>query len=152
MTEQSRQFDSIAALLRSQSTLALATTDENAAPCLAPLFYIVDPGMNLYWLSSPTSQHSRNLARNPAASAAVFRHTQIWNEICGVQMRGKVDLVDDPERRRTLVKTYCERFALSSIFRLAILRSSLYAFHPQWFRYSDNSVRFGYNFELTRPG
>ena len=152
MTSQSRQLDSIAALLHSQSTLALATTDENAQPCLAPLFYIADPELNLYWLSSPSSQHSRNLARDSAASAAVFRHTQNWNEICGVQMRGKVDLIDDPQRRRALVKTYCERFALGSVFRLAILRAGLYAFHPHWFRYSDNSVRFGYNFEFTRPG
>jgi len=151
MTSQSHQLDSIAALLRSQSTLALATTGDNAQPCLAPLFYIVDPALNLYWLSSPNSRHSRNLARDPAASAAVFRPTQDWNEICGVQMRGKVALIDDPLRRRALVKTYCDRFALGSVFRLAILRAGLYAFQPHWFRYSDNSVRFGYNFELTRP-
>jgi uncharacterized protein YhbP (UPF0306 family) len=150
MQKPSRQLESIAALLRSQSTLALATANEVGEPCLAPLFYVLDPALNLYWLSSAGSQHSRNLLRNPIASAAVYRHTENWKQICGVQMRGRVEPILPPERRNPLVKQYCRRFALGSVFRLAIRSSTLYKFHPRWFRYLDNSIHFGYNFELTR--
>lgn len=150
MNRQSSPLDAIAALLRAESTLALAACGKNGIPSVAPLFYIVDSDLNLYWLSSPASLHSLNLAANPQASATVYRHTQNWKEICGLQMRGPVETVAQPEQRAELVKTYCERFALGRALRFAIRRSTLYAFRPHWFRYIDNSVHFGYSFELTR--
>jgi uncharacterized protein YhbP (UPF0306 family) len=150
MTEKAKQFQTIAELLAAQSTLALATTSESGAPCIAPLFYISDQELNLYWLSSPASQHSRNLRLNPEASATVYRHTGNWKEICGVQMRGRVETIAEPEQRSKLVKIYCQRFSLGSVLRLAIRRSTLYVFRPEWFRYIDNTRHFGYRFELTR--
>jgi uncharacterized protein YhbP (UPF0306 family) len=130
--------------------MALATTDESGEPCVAPLFYIPDQELNLYWLSSAKSQHSRNLRLNPEASATVYRQTEKWQEICGLQMRGGVEIVTEREQRNLLVKSYCQRFSLGSVLRLAIRRSTLYVFRPRWFRYIDNTRRFGYRFELTR--
>jgi len=150
MTEEQRQSDLIAALLRDETTMTLATVDENGEPCIAPLYYIVDEDLTLYWLSSAKSQHSQNLRRSTSASAAVFQHTEYWKEICGVQIRGRVEIIDDPAIRKPLVKAYCERFHLAGVLRLAIHRSTLCALRPQWFRYVDNSIRFGYKFELTR--
>ena len=117
---------------------------------MAPLFYVVDDELNLYWLSSANSTHSCNLNRSPVASAAVYRHTEKWKEICGVQMRGRVEVIADPERRSALVKEYCTRFNLGSVLRLAIGRATLYQFQPEWFRYLDNSKRLGYRFEVVR--
>jgi uncharacterized protein YhbP (UPF0306 family) len=65
-------------------------------------------------------------------------------------MQGTTSTIADPERRRTLVAAYCERFKLGSIFRVAIRRSALYAFQPEVLRYIDNAKRFGYKFELRR--
>jgi uncharacterized protein YhbP (UPF0306 family) len=150
MTEKDEQYQSIAALLSAHSTMALATTDESGEPCVAPLFYIPDQELNLYWLSSAKSQHSRNLRLNPEASATVYRQTEKWQEICGLQMRGGVEIVTEREQRNVLVKSYCQRFSLGSVLRLAIRHSTLYVFRPRWFRYIDNTRRFGYRFELTR--
>jgi uncharacterized protein YhbP (UPF0306 family) len=150
MRKESEQLKSISALLRAQSTLALATADQDGVPSVAPLFYILDEDLNLYWLSSQSSRHSRNLAINPVASATVYRQTENWKEICGVQMRGTIQTIADPAQRAQFIGAYCQRFNLGSVLRLAIRRSTLYRFHPQWFRYIDNSVRFGYAFELTR--
>ncbi len=150
MSKQATQLETIAALLRAQSTLTLATTDERGTPCVAPLFYILHGDLTLYWLSSAASRHSLNLNRSPTAAAAVYRNTQNWKEICGVQMRGSVETIAAPGQRDPLVKTYCERFNLGGFLHLAIRRSTLYAFQPHWFRYIDNQKHFGYNFELTR--
>jgi uncharacterized protein YhbP (UPF0306 family) len=150
MREVTNRFEIIAALLRDQSTVALATVSAQGEPSVAPLFYIVDACLNLYWLSSPNCLHSRSLAANPAASAAVYRPTENWKEICGVQMRGRVETIFGPQQRNPLIKSYCERFGIGAVLRLAIRRSTLYAFRPDWFRYIDNSKHFGYNFELTR--
>jgi uncharacterized protein YhbP (UPF0306 family) len=149
MSGTAKQMERISALLRQEATLALATVDEQGIPSIAPLFYLADEDLALYWLSSPSSLHSRNLERAPQASATVYRHAETWKEIRGVQMRGSVAVVADSARRNALIKLYCEKFLLGSFFRLAIARSRLYEFRPTFFRYLDNSKRFGYTFEVT---
>lgn len=144
------EIEWIGDVLRTQSTLSLATVDDSGMPSVAPLFYIADGDLNLYWLSSDESEHSRNLRREPHVAVAVYPQTEDWKEIRGVQMRGVAAAVNDTVRRKALVKQYCERFRLGSILRLAIKRSTLYEFRPRSFRFLDNSKGFGYRFELTR--
>lgn len=150
MRKVQKQWEAAAALLREQSTLSLATTGADGEACVAPLFYIADEELSLYWLSSASSLHSLNLIRTPRAAATVYRETSKWKEICGVQMRGTTSRVEDRVRRRALIEAYCERFKLGSILRVAIQRSVLYAFEPQFLRYIDNTKAFGRTFELTR--
>jgi uncharacterized protein YhbP (UPF0306 family) len=150
MKGTARQLELIAALLREETTLSLATSGEGGAVCVAPLFYIVDEEFSLYWFSSKSSLHSLNLKRTPRAAATVYRNAESWREICGVQLRGAVSKVAEPERRATLVEAYCERFTLGRVFRLALHTSDLYSLRPEFFRYIDNARGFGYKFELTR--
>jgi hypothetical protein len=150
MKEATKQLELIGALLREETTLSLATNSENGEASVAPLFYIADEELSLYWLSSESSLHSLNLKRNPRAAATVYRSAKSWREICGVQLRGTVSRVTEPERRAALVKAYCERFKLGRVFRLAIRQSGLYSLRPEFFRYIDNARGFGYKFELTR--
>lgn len=145
-----KQWKMVTALLDEQSTLSLATTGPDGEACVAPLFYIVDEGLTLCWLSSENSAHSINLTRTPRAAAAVYRDTADWKRICGVQMRGTTSRIEDPVRRHALIAAYCERFKLGSVLRVAIRRSVLYAFQPEHLRYIDNAKRFGYKFELRR--
>jgi uncharacterized protein YhbP (UPF0306 family) len=145
-----KQLEMVAALLSQETTFSLATTGEGGEACVAPLYYIADKELALYWLSSESSLHSLNLKRTPRAAAAVYHGAEDWKEIRGVQMRGAVSKVSEPERRAALLKTYCERFKIGRIFRLAISRSALYAFQPETLRYIDNARGFGFKFELTR--
>ena len=85
-----------APFLREQTTFSLATTGEHGQPCVAPLFYIVDKELSLYWLSSRNSLHSRNREHTPRAAATVYRAAGNWREIRGVQLRGTVSMVTDP--------------------------------------------------------
>ena len=149
MSDRSKRLRMIAALLRSESTLALATVNEQGEPCVAPLFYLVDDKLSLYWFSSSRSQHSRNLKKTPQASAAVFRHAENWKGVRGVQMRGTVIVIAEKLRRAALIETYCERFHLGATFRLAISQCKLYELRPEFFRYIDNSKLFGDKFEVT---
>jgi uncharacterized protein YhbP (UPF0306 family) len=147
-TEERR--DLVAALLGEQTTLSLATTGADGEPWVAPLFYLVDKDLALYWLSSASSLHSLNLERTPRAAATVYANAENWKEIRGVQMRGLVSKVTEPKRRRALIKAYGERFKLGAAFRLAIRQSVLYEFRPEFLRYIDNSRGFGYKLELRR--
>jgi hypothetical protein len=150
MEDAQKQLELIAALLDEETTLALATADEDGEPAVAPLFYIVDDELSLYWLSSESSLHSLNLKRTSRAAATVYRSARSWRQIRGVQMRGTVSRIDDPKRRAKLVKAYCERFKLGTVFRLAMRQSALYALRPEFFRFIDNARGFGAKFELTR--
>lgn len=138
-------------LLRAESTLALATTDGAGTPCVAPVFYLCQSGLRLYWLSSPRSRHSRNLRLRPDAAATVYRATARWQEIRGVQMRGHAGLVRSRQERASIVAAYSEHFALGPLVRPLLVRASLYVFAPTWVRYLDNSVRLGYSCEFTLP-
>ncbi len=66
MKGTAKQLELIAALLREETTLSLATSDANCEACVAPLFYIADKELSLYWLSSGNSLHSLNLEKKSA--------------------------------------------------------------------------------------
>ena len=119
---------------------------------MAPLFYIADEELSLFWLSSEASLHSGNLRRRPRAAITIYRPAVNWKDIRGVQMRGSVTVITDPKLRRAVVKTYCQRFQLKAIFRLAISRCALYKFKPDFIRYIDNSESFAAKVELLGYG
>lgn len=144
-----RQLELVASLLGEETTLSLATSGDQGQACVAPLFYIVDKELSLYWLSSESSVHSLSLATTPRAAATVYRSVESWKKICGVQMRGTVSKVTEPERRNALIKTYCERFKLGRVLRPVLRLSTLYSFQPDFIRYIDNARGFGYKFEVT---
>ncbi len=58
----------------------------------ADVFY-VNSGFNLYFVSSPTSRHGRNLAAQPQAAATVHEDYLDWREIKGIQLEGAVEQV-----------------------------------------------------------
>jgi uncharacterized protein YhbP (UPF0306 family) len=148
-----RRREILSRFLESETTLALATAAADGAAQIAPLFYFPAAGPRLYWFSAASSAHSRNLARNPRASAAVCCRAPGWKQIRGVQMSGSVRIVEDAAERREITRGYCRRFRLGTLFAARIARSTLYCFQPGWCRYLDNTKRFGYKFELTlNPG
>jgi uncharacterized protein YhbP (UPF0306 family) len=140
-----RRIAMVAAFLRTQSTLVLASSAEE--PRATPLFYLPTDALDLFWLSSSKSRHSAQVAARQEASVAVFAPTFAWREIVGVQMEGLCAVVTG-EERTPLLAAYCERFRLGTIFSMAIGQSTLYRFRPYWLRYSDNRRRFGYRFEI----
>ncbi len=150
MNKAQKQLELIGEFLSEQTTLALATAGPDGEASVAPLFYIAGKDLSLYWLSSESSRHSLNLERSPRAAATVYRNAVRWKQIRGVQMRGSVAKITEPERRAVLIEAYCERFKLGRLIRLATRHSALYVFQPEFFRTIDNAKGFAWKFELTR--
>jgi uncharacterized protein YhbP (UPF0306 family) len=145
-----KRVAAVEALLANQSTLSLATIEDDGSPRVTPLFYVAD-GLRLYWFSSSGSAHSRNLVKRPEVFAAVYPCTDAWKEIRGLQMRGSAAAVKDRKPRMAVTEIYRERFRLGGVFNAVLSRSTLYEFLPVWVRCVDNSHRLGYRFEIT-PG
>ncbi len=142
------KLDLVSEFLRTENVAVLSTVNADGTPHATPMFYLPNEGPLIYWFSSQSSQHSRNLVRSPDAACAVFRPTDNWKQIRGVQMRGQARLINDRKLLRSIRTTYAERFHLTSTLRALMRRTDLFVFQPSWIRYLDNTVRFGYKFTI----
>jgi uncharacterized protein YhbP (UPF0306 family) len=139
----------IRAFLETHSTLALATQSADGSPQIAPLFYVSDDQLNLYWLSSPNSRHSVNLVARPAVSAAVY--PSVWQaaDIVGLQIEGEARAIGDERVREQNLNLYLRKFQIPPEFDSIINASTLYVLTPHWMRWMDNSVEFNYKAEIS---
>src|SRR5689334_17203207 len=106
----------ILAFLAAQSTLSLATVDDSGHPQVAPLFYVSDDALNLYWLSSSTSRHSVNLAAKPRVAATIYPEVWAWTEIRGLQIEGNAHSVTDTAEGERILTLYRAKFPLPPAF------------------------------------
>lgn len=141
--------ETVRAFLETQSTLALATVDEAGNPQAAPLFYVSDDDLNLYWLSSPTSRHSLNLAANKQVAATIYPAVWEWTEIRGLQIEGEAGIVRNNAHREAILTRYRHKFNLTPDLNTIIEQSTLYSLRPTWVRWLDNGVSFGFKAEIT---
>ena len=141
--------------LAGQSTLTLATAGvKDGRPQAAPLFFASDDDFNLYWISSPDSRHSLNIADWNDAAAAIYVPTWEWTGIKGVQIEGDaVPVVEDDERQRALALYRAKFPFVNERFAELIEQSVIYVLRPRWLRWLDNARRFGYKqeFRLEAP-
>ncbi len=140
--------DIIQAFLESQSTLALATVNAAGQAEVAPLFYVSDEALNLYWLSSESSRHSVNLSAHPHVAATVYPMAWNWNDIRGVQIEGEAQAVRDEFLRERVLQRYLAKFLLPASFDTQIAVTTLYVLKPTWLRWLDNGVGFGFKEEI----
>ena len=63
------------AVLDDNSYMTLATADESGVPWASPVWFATEDYHQLYWLSAPSTRHSRNLAVRPELSIVVFDST-----------------------------------------------------------------------------
>ena len=90
--------------------MSLATVSPEGLPQSAAVFYAVDEGLNLYFLSSPASRHCCNLKQNARAAATIHADGQAWQKIRGLQIEGTVDQVVGLSQTARAVKVYAARF------------------------------------------
>lgn len=69
--------------------LTLATVDENSSPWNAPVYSAFDEKYNFYWMSSLTSQHSKNIRLNNKTFAVIYNSTVPEGTGFGVYLRGE---------------------------------------------------------------
>jgi uncharacterized protein len=128
--------------------MSLATIGAGG-PWAAAVFY-ARTGDSLCFLSSPSSRHCRNLARDPRCAATIQADVSDWTKIRGVQLEGRaVEIMGEEEalaRRR-----YGERFPV--VARLASAPAAIVQAlaKVRWYRlqverlyFIDNSLGFGH--------
>ena len=138
----------VAAYLREHHIMTLATHGSEGI-WAAAVFY-VDDGQNLFFLSSPTSRHCRNLATSPRVSATIQKDYADWPDIKGVQLEGIAREIRGPEEQRAR-RLYGEKFPI--VRALARAPAALveamdkvrwYEVAPDGLYFIDNSAGFGH--------
>jgi hypothetical protein len=80
--------------------MVLGTADERGRPWVTPVYYAPSGYAELYWLSSPEAQHSRNLAGRPELSIVVFDSQAPVGEGQGVYMSAVAEQLEGADAER----------------------------------------------------
>lgn len=138
----------VAAYLERHRVMTLATCGADG-PWAAAVFY-VHVGPALYFLSSPSSRHCRNLAHDPRCAATVQEDYSDWAQIKGIQMEGRAGEVRGDEALLARQR-YADKFPL--VARLASAPAAIvaafarvhwYRLQPEHMHFIDNSRGFGH--------
>lgn len=153
--ERDGQIDLLTELL-SLSTMTLATTGAAGLPHASPVYFAAQPtsttiipgeALYFYFFSDPQSQHGQDLALAQCAAAAIYPECSGWQDIRGLQMRGRVLLVEDRMEWDSAWQAYLHKFPFVSGMKDIVALNRLYAFLPDWIRLVDNRQGFGFKQE-----
>jgi hypothetical protein len=72
MTDHSELGANARAIIDSNLYMTLGTADEAGRPWVSPVYYAPAEYTEVFWVSAPEAQHSRNLAARPEVSIVIF--------------------------------------------------------------------------------
>jgi uncharacterized protein len=142
--------------LGSHNTMTLATTAGDV-PWAATVFYASDD-LQLYFFSAPESRHCQNLSSNQRVAVTIQEDYQDWRAIKGIQLEGKVALVDSVIEKAEAMAIYARKYSdviklftnpASGVFHKAFLKVKFYHVIPAKIYFIDNAQGFGKRQELT---
>ncbi|HVO94298.1 MAG TPA: pyridoxamine 5'-phosphate oxidase family protein [Terriglobales bacterium] len=142
--------------LESHNTMTLATC-AGEMPWASTVFYASDD-LRLYFFSSPDSRHCQNLTGNPRVAVTIQEDYKDWRKIKGIQLEGKVCLVDGLTSKAKALAIYARKYPAvlklftdpaSGIYHKAFLKVKFYRVSPERLFYIDNEQGFGKRQELA---
>jgi len=136
--------------LRDVSTMSLATVDQAGKPHAANLYFAPDDRLNLYFVSDAKSAHCRHVASRPDVAGTAYAPVRMWQQIKGVQFHGKCEPIDAGEWA-LVWKVYLDKFPHITEVESMIRAQRFYRIRVNWFRYIDNTVKFGHKVEIAWP-
>jgi uncharacterized protein len=142
--------------LKSHNTMTLATCAGDL-PWAATVFYASDE-LRLYFFSAPDSRHAQNLSANPRVAVTIQEDYKNWRKIKGIQLEGKVALVDGVLEKAKAMAIYAGKYPeviklftdpASGLFYKAFLKVKFYCVSPERAFFIDNEQGFGKRQELV---
>ncbi|BAL27010.1 pyridoxamine 5'-phosphate oxidase family protein [Azoarcus sp. KH32C] len=133
--------------LQTHHSMTIASQGEEGV-WAAAVFYVND-GFRLYFLSAPTTRHSRNIAWDGRIAITIQEDCADWPQIKGIQAEGlAVEIGGDDERRAR--ELYGAKYpvvgklaqAPAAIVK-ALAKVRWYRFEPERLFFIDNSAGFG---------
>ncbi|MFG1707233.1 pyridoxamine 5'-phosphate oxidase family protein [Nonomuraea sp. M3C6] len=103
--------------------MALGTADPDGRPRVSPVYYAPDGYRDLYWISSPEAQHSRNIAERPEVSMVIFDSTAPIGTAQAVYLLATAERLPDDEFEQHVDQACRARFPEQQVFPRDRLRA-----------------------------
>lgn len=141
--------------LKGHNTMTLATS-ANDVPWAATVFFASDD-LKLYFFSVPESRHCQNLAASQRVAVTIQEDYKDWRKIKGIQLEGRVELVDGVLEKAKAMAVYAIKFPdviklftdpSSGVFHQAFQKVKFYCVVPEKLFFIDNEQGFGKRQEL----
>lgn len=141
--------------LATHNVMTLATQGE-AGVWAAAVFYVNDDFL-LYFLSSTTTRHAKDLALKPDVAATIQEDYKSWPEIKGIQLEGQVRLLSGMEKAKAIAR-YGSKYPLVRDLgnapvqiAKAFAKVNWYCLDPKQLYFIDNSQGFGHRDVVPLP-
>jgi uncharacterized protein YhbP (UPF0306 family) len=148
----------VSELLQTQRTMVLATTDPH--PWSAPVYFVCLQ-RKFYFFSSPNSRHITAALTSGSCAASVFRDSEHWRDIEGLQMDGSIEEIGFGANALAAFRAYVDKFPtvkdffFDAAFDFAQFRerfrTQLYAFAPQHAFYLNNEAGLAKRQQIELP-
>jgi uncharacterized protein YhbP (UPF0306 family) len=143
----------------SVSTLTLATSNADS-PWAAAVFFAADSKFNFYFVSDHRTRHGRDMAVNEQVAATIYPDCNSWHDVAGLQLRGRVSIVEGLERARALALYFKKFPQIDALFAspqgeheetiaARLKAANFYKISPQMIRVIDNAQGFGWREEFA---
>jgi uncharacterized protein YhbP (UPF0306 family) len=133
--------------IQSQQLLSIASVDENAKPWIANVYFSSDKNLNLFFVSSENTKHSKNIARNPEVSFSTsWYHPSNLTNRKSIQGTGICEKIDDPKMILKFLKNHYKYFPLwKSVITLEniqnkIIESRPYIIKPKYIKFWNDEL------------
>jgi uncharacterized protein YhbP (UPF0306 family) len=83
-------------VLDSNRYMTIATVGEDGRPWITPVYFCPDRYREIYWISDPEAQHSRNITARSEVSLVVFDSSVAIGAAEAVYMRAEAEEVTEP--------------------------------------------------------
>jgi uncharacterized protein YhbP (UPF0306 family) len=137
---EERVSESIFRVLEGSELCSIATVTPEGHPHINTAYFSYSPDLELYFVSHPSSQHSRNLSGHPSMAMAVFSSAQQWTEPdLGLQLFGSCEEARGPAARQA-EKSYARRFQAYTSWK-AMLKNDDLARQYRFYRFGVTAVK-----------
>lgn len=84
-------------------------------PWICTVYYAVDEDLSIYFLTSPSTIHSEQVAQNPKVAVAIADSPQsLTGKKAGLQMSGICTLLEKESEVREALSLWCEKLEVKS--------------------------------------
>ncbi|MCC6484259.1 MAG: pyridoxamine 5'-phosphate oxidase family protein [Armatimonadetes bacterium] len=144
--------------LHKHNVLNVSTCDEEG-PWGAAVFYAHE-GLKIYFMTAPHTRHGSALVAAGTMAGSIHEDYAGWTEIRGLQMRGRVWMLEDEGEVRAGQRAFFRKYDFAEAFshgnvpeeiQRSIKSVRLFCFEPQLVLWLDNSAGFGKRMQVYPP-
>ena len=109
MTDESERIEQIIREQITNAKMMQLATVQDGKPWICNVWFVADDNFNLYWFSSMTRRHSKEVSENPFVAASICLAKELSDEAIALQIEGEAKQLTKPAEIAVAMKWYVGR-------------------------------------------